>query len=147
MRLADQIGSAADLKASIRQTLRMLQAQAQDDAAPPVLDPEVVKAEAFAALVWGEDVAPPVLAPEVVKAEGEAALLWINKWLAAHVAKRAQVQVIEGEAAEVEVIPPDDSASVISALESRETYTKINNQNELIKTLKSSVGALAIQTR
>ena len=155
MRIA-HIGPGSDLGPSINATIRML--QAQDDAAPPVLAPTHDPLDCLVGKAPGDD-APPVLAPEVVKAEGEAALVWINKWLAAHEAKRAQVQVIEGEAVEVEVIPPDDSASIISDLEcelaeaqervaimedgsdpkGREVYTKINNQAELIKTLKSSV--------
>ena len=135
MRIAE-ITSAGNLKASIRLTLRSLQAPGDDAPAPLAI-------------------AAPV----------EATVVQVNVIKAAPVEpKEVQVKVIEGEvveakAVEVEVIPPDDSASIIADLEcalgdlqeraaimedgsdpkGREVFTKINNQAELIKTLKSSV--------
>lgn len=131
MRIAE-ITSAGNLKASIRLTLRSLQAPGDDAPAPLAIAAPVEPTVVQVNVIEAAPVEPKVVQVEVIEAEAV-------------------------EAVEVEVIPPD--ASVISDLEcaladlqereaifvdgldatSRETYTKINNQNELVKTLKSSV--------
>ena len=111
-RLADQIGSAADLKSSIRQTLRWL--QAQGDAAPPVIaiagPVEPITIEGVAEVVEAENVEAD---PAEVIADLESDL-----------ADAQERSSIMEEAADPK---------------SREVFDRANNAAELIRTLKSSV--------